>query len=92
MDDSDVLRCKWENSLAYYNLPNVEYVHDSITKKTFVFSHQAILRNIYKVLTKYLNYKSKFAFEKKIQFFINTRNMLDSQKIINRADNCILIV
>ncbi|WP_233512164.1 hypothetical protein, partial [Absiella sp. AM54-8XD] len=33
MDDSDVLRCKWENSLAYYNLPNVEYVHDSITKK-----------------------------------------------------------
>ena len=71
MDDSDVLRCKWENSLAYYNLPNVEYVHDSITKKTFVFSHQAILRNIYKVLTKYMNYKSKFAFEKKIQFFIN---------------------
>lgn len=71
MDDSDVLRCNWENSLVYYDLPNVEYVHDSIAKKTFIFSTQAIIRNIYKILIKYMNYKSKFRFEKKIQTLIN---------------------
>lgn len=75
-DDYDVLRCGWENSLVHYNLPNVEYIHDSIAKNRFVFSFQSLLRNIYKITVKRMNYTQKYNFEKKIQAFINKRGVL----------------
>ena len=74
-DDSDVLRCKWENSLCTYDLPNVEYIHSSIAKKVYFFSYQALVRNFYKLITKRMDYNEKFLFEKKIQNFINKRGI-----------------
>ena len=75
-DDSDVLRCGWENSLAHYNLPNVEYIHDSIAKSRFFFSFQSFLRNVYKLVVKRMNYTQKYKFEKLIQDYINQQGVL----------------
>ena len=44
MDDSDIIRCNWENSLMHYDLPNVEYIHESILENRFVMSKQYFLR------------------------------------------------
>lgn len=52
MDDSDIIRCNWENSLMHYDLPNVEYIHESILENRFVMSKQYFLRKIYRVLTR----------------------------------------
>lgn len=74
-DDSDVLRCKWENSLCKYDLPNVEYTHSSIAKKMYFFTYQSVVRNFYKLFTKKMNYQDKYLFEKKIQHFINQKGI-----------------
>lgn len=76
IDDSDVLRCNWENSLVYYNLPNVEFIHDSIAKKRYFFTVQSLIRNIYKTLTKIMDYNTKYEFEKRIQHFLNKNGLV----------------
>lgn len=75
MDDSDVLRCKWENSLVYYNLPNVEYIHDSIIEKRYFLSKQFFLRKIYRLFTRNKNYIDKFELEKRLNVFFNKKGM-----------------
>lgn len=76
IDDSDVLRCGWENSLIYYNLPNVEFIHVSIAKKKYFFTIQSLIRNVYKVLIKKMDYKTKYSFEKKVQAFLNKQGIV----------------
>lgn len=76
MDDSDILRCKWENSLMSYKLPDVEYIHESILQDGFNPSKQYILRKIYRLITKRKNYMDKFEMEKKINNFFNNNGML----------------
>ncbi len=49
LDDSDVLRCNWENSLVYYNLPDVEYVHENIIENEPYISKYYILRKMEKL-------------------------------------------
>lgn len=75
IDDSDIIRCKWENSLVHYNLPNVEYVHDSLLQGKFVFSKQYVLRKIYRLFTRNQNYVEKFEKEKKLNKFFNNKGM-----------------
>lgn len=75
MDDSDIRRCKWENSLIFYDLPNVEYIHDNIIEKRYVFSKQYILRKIYRLFTRNRNYTDKFRIEKKMNRFFNRNGM-----------------
>ena len=71
MDDSDIIRCNWEKSLMYYDLPNVEYIHESILENRFVMSKQYFLRKIYRVLTRKKNYMDKFKMESKLNPFFN---------------------
>lgn len=71
VDDSDVLRCKWVNSLKYYDLPNVSYVHTNIRKNRLFLSWIYIIRMTYRLLTKWKDYNSKYEFEKKHQGFFN---------------------
>lgn len=75
MDDSDIIRCNWENSLTYYNLPNVEYIHESILEKRFVMSKQYFLRKIYRVLTRNKDYMDKFKIEQKLTPFLNKNGL-----------------
>lgn len=68
IDDSEVSALGWENSLKFYNLPNVEFVHGQ-------HSHRPLLKFIilrgYHFLTRKMNYREKFLFEKKHQKFFN---------------------
>lgn len=75
MDDSDILRCKWENSLVFYNLPNVEYIHDNIIDKQHLFSKQYLLRKFYRFFTRNKNYVEKYNIEKKFNPFFNSNGM-----------------
>lgn len=71
MDDSDIIRCKWENSLVHYNLPNVEYIHHSIMQNELKFSKEYIMRKVYRALTRKKNYVDKYEIEKKLNPVLN---------------------
>lgn len=75
MDDSDIIRCKWENSLTHYNLPNVNYTHDSIIQNEYKLSKQYLLRKIYRLLTRKRNYIDKYEIEKILNTFFNINGM-----------------
>lgn len=75
MDDSDILRCNWENSLMCYDLPNVEYIHDSIMGDKYVFSKQYFLRKLYRIFTRNKSYMGKYKIEKKMNWFFNKNGM-----------------
>ena len=75
MDDSDIVRCKWENSLVYYDLPNVEYIHDSIIEKEYIYSTQYFLRKVYRLFTRNKNFIKKYETEKKLNKFFNKKGM-----------------
>lgn len=75
IDDSDVLRCKWENSLVFYNLPNVSYIHNNIIEDQKKLSKQYVLRRIYRLLTKKRSYNSKANIEKKLQNVLNSNGL-----------------
>lgn len=75
MDDSDIVRCKWENSLVYYDLPNVEYIHDSIIEKEYIYSTQYFLRKVYCLFTRNKNFIKKYETENKLNKFFNKKGM-----------------
>ena len=75
MDDSDIVRCKWENSLVYYDLPNVEYIHDSIIEKKYIYSYQYFLRKVYRLFTRNKNFIKKYETENKLNKFFNKKGM-----------------
>ncbi len=74
IDDSDVIRCGWENSLTFYNLPNVEYIHKNIIESCKL-SKQYFLRKIYRLFTRNKDYMSKFRNEKRLQPLLNRNGM-----------------
>lgn len=75
MDDSDILRCKWNNSLTSYKLPNVEFIHKSILQNGFIPHKQYMLRKFYRLFTRKKNYIDKFKVEKKLNSFFNSNGM-----------------
>ena len=75
LDDSDVLRCNWENSLVYYNLPDVEYVHENIIENETYISKYYILRKIYGAFVRNKDYTFKYKIEKKLQPLLNKNGM-----------------
>lgn len=70
IDDSRVLKLGWENSLKYYNLPNVKYCHKDIVIKN-LFSTKIILREIYKLISRKMDYMKKYQFEKSFNKHLN---------------------
>ena len=75
MDDSDILRCKWENSLINYNLPNVKYQHESIITKDLKGTTKYFLRKVYRFLTRKKDYLTKYQVEKKLNFLFGKSGM-----------------
>lgn len=75
IDDSRVLKCGWENSLVHYNLPDVEYVHESVVSCKKIFSKQFLFRGIYKILTRGKNFTKKYQIEEKFNKLINNFGM-----------------
>ena len=71
IDESEVLRLDWVNSLRYYNLPDVEYVQYNVVSKEPFFSKVSVLRKAYRILTRKCDYKRKFYYEKKYQPILN---------------------
>ncbi len=65
IDDSQVLDRKWLNSLVYYDLPNVEYIHKNRIniKDELLF---CILKKIYNKKVDNCDYLEKFIIEKKM--------------------------
>lgn len=75
MDDSDIIRCGWENSLLNYNLPYVKYVHTNILQTNNNLSKQYFLRKIYRIFTRNKNYIDKYKTETKLNPFFNRDGM-----------------
>lgn len=75
IDDSDVLRCNWINSLVYYDLPNVEYAHNSVLKEECKLSRIFLLRKALRCVIGKADYTSKFLIENRFQSFLNKNGL-----------------
>lgn len=75
MDDFDILRCRWENSLQYYKLPNVIYQHESIIENDLKESVDYLLRKIYRFRTKKRDYEEKYRIEKSMNALLGRNGM-----------------
>ena len=75
MDDSDILRCNWENSLVHYNIPNIQYIHENIIEAEKKNSKQYLLRKIYRLFTRKADYTNKYKWEKKLQPLLNQNGL-----------------
>lgn len=64
LDDSEVLELGWENSLTYYNLSDIEFVHSSELLRTSEFFMLRLLAKLYRTITKKMDYMKKYHFEK----------------------------
>ena len=69
IDDSEVLNCNWENSLEFYNLENVTYIHKNELNKRNGFKKQYYLRKLFRIMSKNKSYNDKFHIEKKYKHF-----------------------
>lgn len=65
IDDSRILELGWQNSLVFYNLPNVEFTHSNIITAKKLGWNILLLRTIYKILVYSKNYNKKYVFEKR---------------------------
>lgn len=74
IDDSDVILQDWENSLVFYDLPNVRYVHQNIIENN-KYTKQYFLRKIYRIFTRKQNYMKKYLYEEKLQKILNKNGM-----------------
>lgn len=74
MDDSLIVRCKWENSLLFYNLPDVRYIHKNIIEEGKNYK-QYLLRKIYRLFTRNKDYFTKYKYEKRLQPLLNRNGM-----------------
>lgn len=71
IDDTEVLSYNWENSLIYYNLPNVRYVHNrSEAKSGKWFFKYVLLRIIDRLRFRCKSYQKKFQIEKMLKPFL----------------------
>lgn len=76
IDDSEVLNCNWENSLEFYNLKNVTYIHKNELNKQKGFKKQYYLRKLFRIISKNKSYNDKFYIEKKYQSFLNKNGLI----------------
>ena len=75
IDDSDILRCNWSNSLVYYSLPNVEYKHSSIIEHELKETKGYYIRKGYRFLTKNKNYLVKYNRESRLNRFLGKNGL-----------------
>lgn len=76
IDDSEVLKANWENSLVFYDLKNVKYIHENMFVQSPHYRWKRILRTLfaYKWLKK--DYMSKYKLEKKWSKFFNKHGII----------------
>lgn len=71
MDDSEVLSMNWENSLEYYDLQNVCYVHDGSVRKSKAWILKWILLRIALRFTAHSDFNIKIYREKRLRPLLN---------------------
>ena len=74
IDDSKVLEREWINSLKYYNLPNVKFIHNKYLRY-ILFFHESIVCNLYKFKTKHMDFNTKYVYEKKHESLFSKFNL-----------------
>lgn len=75
IDDAEVLRRNYDNSLVDYDLSNVRYVHDHKIMNSPKYWKQALIFLLYKIVRKPLNRRHRFALEKRMQPFFNKNGL-----------------
>ena len=75
IDDKEVLKENYENSLIEYDLKNVKYVHSH--KKMYLPKNwkKTIIFLFYKFIRRNLSYQARYKMEKKMQPFFNKNGM-----------------
>lgn len=71
IDDTEVLKRNYLNSLPFYDLENVKYVHDHRMLFKSKLLKQNIIFTLYRAVRKPMNFNYRFAMEKKWQPFFN---------------------
>lgn len=75
IDDSRILKLNWKNSLIFYNLPNVEYVHKNIIGWNSFLTKKFLMRFIYKLKTRNVGFMKKYEIERDFNACIGKEGM-----------------
>lgn len=76
IDDKEVIKKNYRNSLMDYELTNVKYVHDHKLLYSAEFFKQNLIFFFYRVVRKKMSFNRRFAFEKKYQKFFNKNGLI----------------
>lgn len=76
LDDSEVLKADWINSLEAYNLDNVEYVHENKFLSALKYKWKKYLRIFFSLFWLKEDYMGKYRVEKKWQKFLNYNGII----------------
>ncbi|MBQ5558480.1 MAG: alpha-1,2-fucosyltransferase [Lachnospiraceae bacterium] len=71
IDDSEVLKANWENSLVHYDLPDVEYIHENMFVNSPKYRWRRRLRTLFAYNWLKKDYPGKYAYEKKWAKLLN---------------------
>lgn len=75
ISDHDVLKCKWENSLLYYHLPNVTYTHERLLDSELKKSEKWFYRKLYRFFTRKQGYMEKYQTEIKLNRILGKKGI-----------------
>ena len=75
IDDTEVVKRNYDNSLVDYNLPNVRYVHNHKIWKSPKYWKQSLIFLLYRVLRKKMSFNSRYEMEKRMQPFFNKNGL-----------------
>lgn len=76
IDDTYVIKSNYENSLQYYNLPNVKYVHSHIRWLNPKLIRATSIYALYRILRRKYSYNERYNIEKKWQKFFNKNGLV----------------
>ena len=76
IDDKEVIKRGYKNSLIDYKLQNVRYVHNHKMLYSREFIKQNIIFFMYRVIRKNMSFNKRFFLEKKYQAFFNRRGLI----------------
>lgn len=76
LDDSEIVRCKWVNSLEEYRLENVEYTHENLFSQLPQFKLHRLIRKFYRLMIRNMDFNAKYQWEKTWQPLLNKMGVI----------------
>lgn len=79
IDDTEVLKVDWEDSLPYYDIKNIRFVHDEPIEKSIFSIKQRAVKGFFSTEAVGKNFMDKYTVEKKWQPRLNQNGIISCE-------------